>query len=212
MDIARRPVLLLGATLAVSCGAASSVPTTPGSPNPVVPPATQPPAVCQPLRDLYAKSVVDLFLRACSRAQNFYNDPAAVLGAPDAVALGPKDEYTGILSLGQDGYVTVDMGGCAANLAGPDLRVYQVAGSEPVSVYASISPSGPFVPLERDQVCGTRTPGSQIIRYCDFDLAVGGLAEARYIRIEDGEHYPCPGDTATEGADIDAVQILNPKP
>jgi hypothetical protein len=208
MDTARGPVILLGALLAVSCGADALQPPT--VPPPVSAPSPSPsPVLCQPLTTPFAKAVVDLYLLGCSRRQNYYNDPVAVLGPPDAVALGPKDEYTGILSLGQDGYVTVDMGGCAADLAGPDLRVYQVAGSEPVTVYASASPTGPFVALERDQVCGTRTPGSQIIRYCDFDLAVGGLREARYFRIEDGEHYPCPGDTATEGADIDAVQVLN---
>jgi hypothetical protein len=156
--------------------------------------------------------VVDLYLLACSREHNWYNDPAEVLGPPNAVALGGKDNYSGFLSLGESGYVTVDMGGCAANLAGPDVRVYQIAGSEPVTVYASMSPTGPFTLLGRDEVCGTRSPGSQIIRYCEFDLAAGGLPEARYLRIEDGEHYPCPGDTATEGADIDAVQILNPRP
>jgi hypothetical protein len=210
MDIARGPVILLGALLAGSCGA--SAPAPPVVPTqPVLASPSPSPVLCQPLANPYAKSIVDLFLRACSRRQNNYNEPEAVLGPPDAVALGPKDEYTGILSLGQDGYVTVDMGGCAADRPGPDLRVYQVAGSEPVTVYASTSPTGPFVPLERDQVCGTRMPGSQIIRYCDFDLAVGGLPEARYFRIEDGEHYPCPGDTATEGADIDAVQVLNPR-
>jgi hypothetical protein len=209
MTLARRTVILTGAALAVSCASGGGGPTPP---TPVSPSPSPTAAACPPLTDPYAKAVVDLYLLACSRAQNFYNDPAEVLGPPNAVALGPKDAYTGMLSLGQDGYVTVDMGGCAANLAGDDVRVYQIAGSEPVTVYASMSPTGPFALLERDKVCGTRMPGSQIIRYCEFDLAAAGLAEARYFRIEDGEHYPCPGDTNTEGADIDAVQILHPRP
>jgi hypothetical protein len=33
------------------------------------------------------------------------------------------------------------------------------------------------------------------------------------VRIEDGEHYPCEaGETDSEGADIDAVEMLNRKP
>jgi hypothetical protein len=44
-------------------------------------------------------------------------------------------------------------------------------------------------------------------------LRSGGLAEARYFKIEDGELYPClAGGTLTEGADIDAIEILNLKP
>jgi len=28
------------------------------------------------------------------------------------------------------------------------------------------------------------------------------------VRVEDGELFPCPGGTRTEGADLDAVQVL----
>jgi len=36
------------------------------------------------------------------------------------------------------------------------------------------------------------------------------VAAARYLKIEDGEVYPClAGGTVTEGADIDAVQVLS---
>jgi hypothetical protein len=34
------------------------------------------------------------------------------------------------------------------------------------------------------------------------------VTQARYVRVEDGELYPCPGDTVSEGADLDAVQTL----
>jgi hypothetical protein len=47
---------------------------------------------------------------------------------------------------------------------------------------------------------------------CGFDLAEAGLEEARYFRVQDGELYPCPGDTTSEGADIDSVEILNGAP
>ena len=33
---------------------------------------------------------------------------------------------------------------------------------------------------------------------CEFDLALGEVQEARYLRIEDGELYPCPGTTVTD--------------
>ncbi len=36
----------------------------------------------------------------------------------------------------------------------------------------------------------------------------GGVTQARYVRVEDGELYPCPGGTASEGADLDAVRAL----
>ena len=32
--------------------------------------------------------------------------------------------------------------------------------------------------------------------------------QARYVRVEDGELFPCPGGTTSEGADLDAVQAL----
>ena len=52
------------------------------------------------------------------------------------------------------------------------------------------------------QVAGTRL-------VCE---SLAGLEEARYFRVEDGELFPCPGGTNSEGADIDAVEILNAKP
>jgi len=78
-----------------------------------------------------------------------------------------------------------------------------------VTVYAATSAAGPFVLLGLQKPCGTRTPGV-FSNHCDFDLADGGLASARYVKVEDGEIYPClAGGTLTEGADIDALQALN---
>jgi hypothetical protein len=34
------------------------------------------------------------------------------------------------------------------------------------------------------------------------------VTQARYVRVEDGELFPCPGGTRSEGADLDAVQAL----
>jgi hypothetical protein len=160
----------------------------------------------------YAASVVDWWLPGCSLQRNGYNDPQQVLGTPDAVNFGGKDNYQGIMSLGQSGYITVDMGSSAIDGPGADVRVFQTTAREEVTLYASANAQGPFVLLGLRVQCGTRSPGL-LSNHCDFDLHDGGLAEARYIKVEDGEIYPClAGDTLTEGADIDAIQILNLKP
>jgi hypothetical protein len=162
----------------------------------------------------YARSVIDWWLPDCSLTHNGYNDPGQVLGAPDAVALGAKDAYRGIMSLGQGGYVTVDLGDSVIDGPGADLRVYQMTGTEPVSVYAAGSAQGPFVLVGLRVDCGERTPGMpNPNHHCDFDLRGSGVAETHYLKIEDGEIYPClAGGTITEGADIDAIEILNKKP
>jgi hypothetical protein len=160
----------------------------------------------------YAQSVVDWWLPRCTLEHNGYNDPQQVLGPPDAVSLGAKDRYRGFMSLGQGGYVTVDMGASVPDGPGPDVRVYQTVSSEPVTLYAATSPQGPFVLMGLRVSCGVRTP-HVYSNHCDFDLHDAGLAEARYFKIEDGEIYPClQGGTITEGADIDAIQILNQQP
>ena len=155
----------------------------------------------------FATGVLDWWLPACSLARNRYNDPLDVLGRPDAANTGGKDQYRGMMSLGQAGFVVVDMGETINDGAGPDVRVYQTTSSEPVAVYGASSPNGPFLLLAR-QSCGVRTSGI-FSNHCDFDLATAGLASARYFKVEDGEIYPClAGDTVSEGADIDAVEAL----
>ncbi len=157
----------------------------------------------------YAVAVVDWWLPQCTLQHNGYNDPQQTLGAPDAVSLGAKDQYRGFMSLGQGGYVTLDMGLSAVDGPGPDIRVYQTVSGEPVTLYASTSPQGPFVLVGLRVSCGVRTPGV-FSNHCDFDLRDAGLTTARYLKVEDGELYPClKGGTITEGADIDAVEVLN---
>jgi len=165
---------------------------------------------CVSTRDPYAKTVTDWWLPACSLAHNIYNNPQEVLGAPNAGGFGPAS-FFGFMSLGDGGYVSVDMQACTVDLPGPDVRVFQSVSSEPVTLYASSTGTGPWVLLASRVFCGNRLPGAPS-NYCDFDLASGGLEETRYYKVEDGELYPCPGGTPTEGADIDAVQILNLKP
>jgi hypothetical protein len=173
-------------------------------------PAPQAGAAAAPDRAAeYAQSVVDWWLPQCTLDRNGYKDPQEVLGRPDAVNLGGRDNYRGIMSMGQGGYVTVDMGMNAVDGPGADIRVFQTTTGEPVTLYASTSAAGPFVLLGLRIPCGVRTPGV-LSNHCDFDLAGTGLASARFLKIEDGEVYPClAGDTITEGTDIDAVQILN---
>jgi hypothetical protein len=159
----------------------------------------------------YAASVVDWWLPDCTQRTNGYNDPQQVLGPPDAVTFG-KDLYTGMMSLGQAGYVTVDMGVSAIDGPGADVRVYQTTSNEPLSIYGATAAAGPFTLIALRRNCGDRSPGL-LSNHCDFDLHDAGLAEARYFKIEDGEIYPClAAGTKSEGADIDAVQILNQKP
>jgi len=161
---------------------------------------------------VYAQSIVDWWLPTCSLASNRYVDPNEALGPPDAVNLGGQGEnYLGFISLGQGGYVTVDMGATFTDGEGPDVRVYQtVSGAgEPVTLYASSSPQGPFTLVGLRVPCGTRSGGGIFSNHCDFDLRAGGVASARYLKIEDGEIFPCLArGTVTEGADIDAVELL----
>ncbi len=182
--------------LASACG------TTDPSPSPS--PSSTPNACTSP-PSAHAVAVVDSWIPACSLAQNIYNDPREALGAPNAGGTGPT-QFTGFVSLGFGGRVTLDLGGCIDDKAGPDLRVFQAVSSEPVSVYVSLSPQGPFTLVEARRECGERV--TNVIRYCDFDIASAGATRARYVRVEDGELFPCPGGTVSEGADLDAIQAL----
>ncbi len=140
------------------------------------------------------------------------DDPREVLGPPNAISLGGKDQFLGFMSLGQGGYVTVDMGISAIDGPGADVRVFQTVSGEPVTLYAAGDPSGPFSLVGMRVPCGTRGGGNTYSFHCDFDLHDGGLGEARYFKIEDGEIYPClRAGTISEGPDIDAVEILNRK-
>jgi hypothetical protein len=170
--------------------------------------AARPVAPAAPAAAPYAVSVADYWLPDCSQQRNRHNDPNEVVGSPNAANLG-AGFYRGMMSLGQGGWVTVDMGATVIDGPGDDIRVYQATSNEEVTVYASSSPQGPFTLLGLREPCGTRSTGT-FSMHCTFDLRTGGLSEARYLRVEDGEIYPClSGDTVSEGADIDAVQALN---
>jgi len=90
---------------------------------------------------------------------------------------------------------------------GPDIRVYELGHSYPPSIDENY-----LVEASVDAVhwasLGT-APGD----IADFDLAAGGLAIARFVRITDlppNESLALPSyDPAAMGADIDAVVALN---
>lgn len=159
--------------------------------------------------EVYGRAVLDWWLPECSLTRNTgHSDPQESLGPPNAVNLG-GGRFRGLISLGQGGYVTLELRESAVDGAGPDIRVFQAVTGEPVTLYASDTAQGPFVLLGLRRFCGTRTPGI-FSNHCDFDLRDGGLATARYVKVEDGEIYPClAGGTRSEGADLDAVQVLN---
>jgi hypothetical protein len=159
--------------------------------------------------DAYGRAIVDWWIPQCSLDRNAYNDVNQVLGAPDAANLGGPDLYRGLVSLGQGGYVVIELGETAVDGPGDDIRVYQATSGEPVSLYVSNAAAGPFTLVGLRRACGIRTPGV-FSNHCNFDLRSAGVASARYVKVEDGEIYPClAGGTLSEGADIDSVQTLN---
>jgi hypothetical protein len=168
-----------------------------------------PPVNCQPSADPFAKDWVAWFVPDCSLAQNIYNDPDDVPGPPNAGGKSPN--FFGFLSLGNGGHIDVDMASCAVDGPGFDVRVWQTVSSEEVVLYAAGQPTGPFVRIRLVNNCGKQSP-DHFSNYCDFDLAAAEIDEARYFRIEDGERTPCElAGTNSEGADIDAIEILNAK-
>jgi hypothetical protein len=156
----------------------------------------------------YAQRVADWWVPGCSLRRNVHNDPGTVVGPPDAVRIG-EDRFNGMFSLGQGGWVVVDAGVTIVDGPGADVRVYQTTSGEAVTLYAADTAQGPFTLVGLQEYCGVRSPG-MFSNHCDFDLRNAGLTTARFLRIEDGEIWPClAAETASEGADIDAIAILN---
>jgi hypothetical protein len=197
-SLGRHTTAALIAALAAACGGGPSDPT----PLPTI--------SCLSGRTAYAKSVVSTSIPACSLARNSYNDPLQVLGPPDARILSFK-LYEGFLSLGYVGHVVVDMEACAIDEPGPDVRVWQAISKEGVTLYAAELAEGPFFLVEQKAECGTRVTNAQ--GYCDFDLATSTLGKARFFKVEDNERFPCEdAGTDSEGADLDAVELLHRTP
>ncbi|RKX71300.1 hypothetical protein DRP53_02070 [candidate division WOR-3 bacterium] len=101
-------------------------------------------------------------------------------------------------SLGQSGFIIIDMGRPIRNGPGDDLTIYEGDGTaEGYSVSASNSPFGPW----HDLGGGSGTSG--------FDLTTGGLDQARYIKITD-DGSPASGPYA--GFDLDAIEAIHSVP
>ena len=159
--------------------------------------------------DVFGRAIVDWWIPQCSLDRNGYDDVNEALGPPDAANLGGPDLYRGLVSLGQGGYVVIELGEAAVDGPGDDIRIFQATSNEPVSLYVSNSAAGPFTLVGMRHSCGIRTPGI-FSNHCDWDLRSANVGSARFVKIEDGEIYPClAGGTLTEGADIDSVQTLN---
>jgi hypothetical protein len=171
------------------------------------------PVDCLAVAGAFGKSVVEWSIPACSLRHNAYNDPDEVLGRPDARRISNAPFVgAGFLSLGERGHVTIDLRGCFVDGPGDDIRIYQTVSNEPVTVFVAGSPEGPFISIGDREPCGVRSGGGIFSNNCQFDLATAEVTEARYLRVEDGEHYPCEqGETDSEGADLDAVEMINRK-
>ena len=129
-----------------------------------------------------------------------------------AAASGPNN-FFGFLSLGDEGHVTVDMEACAVDLAGPDVRVYQFVAQGAGHPLRRGQPDGPL-PASRAIAC----PAARGSPAAPASAATATSTSARRrsrrpatSRSRTGSSSLCPGGTPSEGADIDAVEILHLK-
>lgn len=152
----------------------------------------------------WGKAIVDAFI-GCTQYDNLYTDPTQALGPPNAWSSGVSIRILGgIVSLGLNGYIVVDMGVCIINGDGADLRIYQFIAHEPIQVFVSPAPDGPWADLG-EKWC--------YHPYCEYDLEGCFYEEVRYIKILDrNPEGECAGPSRySPGADIDAVKALNYK-
>ncbi len=160
------------------------------------------PTGCQ-AQGVYALAVLESDI-ACSPT-NAFMDTSEALGGPDGRSTGNgKLEFDGFVSLGVEGSITLFMGSCIQDLAGPDLRAFQTVSDESIEVLVSESENGPFTSLGA-QPCDD---------FCDFDLAGSGLNNVRVVRILDRAHSQflaarCDNVGPSPGADLDSVQVLH---
>ncbi len=110
----------------------------------------------------------------------------ACLGAPDNV------NY----SIGKSGWIVLDMQTPVLDGTGNDICIYEGDNTaEGFTAYAGESLDGPW------QTLGTGSGTTE------FDLAVAGMIEARYIRIlDDGDGVAISADA---GFDLDAVEVIS---
>lgn len=134
---------------------------------------------------------------------NQYTNPEEALGYPNYKAwYDPNDpfgvRYSGFVSLGPGGWITLKMGVDIVDGPGHDIAVYQAVSNEETAVYATENLSSPFI-LIGSQHCGYP---------CYFDLNgfVNPNSKFRYVMVQDASYPDC---YETAGTDIDAVKALN---
>lgn len=187
----------------------SNAPTPSPSISPIPTPTPQPPLVCP-------DGVSHFASRLMNYTQPYTGEPPlthiTVPGGQTKV-LGVPQEITGISDVNfdsqgnQPGYVTVGFVNKVRiiNGQGSDLRIHLNDANEPFEVFVS-NDGNNFRSL------GKRSPNGGIID-ADFDLGGSGLAEARYVRVVNGNvvvtnNANDPTQT-NEGPDIDAIEVLN---
>jgi len=136
---------------------------------------------------------------------NQYTDPNEALGLPDYKSwYDPHDpfgtRYSGFVSLGPGGSITLKMGVDIIDGPGADIAIYQAVSNEETALYVAEGPISPFIFIGI-QHCGYP---------CYFDLngLVNPNSRFRYIMVQDASYPDC---YETAGADIDAVKALNYK-
>ncbi len=158
--------------------------------------------------------------------------PHVVLGPPS----GGKDDASagnveGVLSLGHQGEIVLELGVDAIDGEGPDLLVFEnpflYAGgvwAEPGEVAVSLDgerwetfPCAPSEPAPNgcagySVVYPAENPTDPVEVGGDaFDLGDLGVERARYVRIRD-RGPRAQGDFGTAGFDLDAVAVVNAAP
>ena len=173
-------------TAAVACGARRRAPTPSPSSTGSCPPAT-------------SRTTSTTIRRTCSAHRM-------------AAGSGPNN-FFGFLSLGDEGHVTVDMEACAAGSARTRRAGLPVRGpgaGDPLSPRGS--PTGPFQLLAYRVLCGTRVPGFPQRRYLRLRPRRGRGPGGAVLQGRGRRALPSArADTPSEGADIDAVEILHLK-
>jgi len=144
----------------------------------------------------YAQLIIEDNIDDCDGVNQFLNGNEA-LGPPNASGSSESD-FSGFVSLGLEGSITVDMKVCIFNGPGYDLRVFQYISKEPVEILASSCRNGTYYSLGIQECTHP---------FCRFDISNIPLNEIRFIKIVDRSNpIPCYSHI---GADIDAIEAIH---
>jgi hypothetical protein len=156
--------------------------------------------------------------------------PEVVLGPPRGA--GASSGSVDVLSLGKGGVIVLELGQAAVDGPGPDLLVFEnpflgfqetgvVAVSEDALTWhefpcAAALDGGTagcagLRPVFANPDTGVSSTDPSVAGGDAFDLALLGVARARFVRVTDSganRSYGPPGD----GFDLDAVAVVHPGP